>query len=281
METRLSLRYMGPAVDDGLMDVYQASSNMIAFSEFMVAAVKSSYGDAVEAKANVAGFGKGSFITDLVFNVAGPAASIFTSFSSEHLTTVLKEAFSLWKHLKGAPPSAVTQSGQTVSVTNNSGNIIQVQTDTLNLVFSEKGADSVGRFVKDALKQVGVNGIEVASQGKSLAEVTDQEASYFVPVAKESLVSENLVTMALILVAPVFQDGNKWRFSDGANTFSTAVEDEVFLARVNDGERFGKGDILTVELRIIQSRTANKISVERSIQRVLEHREAAQQQSLL
>jgi hypothetical protein len=283
METRLSLRYTGPAVDEGLMDVYQASANMIAFSEFMVAAVKASYGEAAEAKANVAGFGKGSFITDLVFSVGGPAATIFSAFTAEHLTTVLKESFSLWKHLKGAPPAAVTQSGQSVSVTNNAGNIIQVQTDTLNLVFSEKGADSVGRFVKDAISQSGITGVEIASKGEAVAQVVQSEADYFVPVAKESPVSENIVTMALILVAPVFQDGNKWRFSDGTgvSSFSAAIEDEVFIARVNNGERFGKGDVLTVEMRIVQTRTASKISVERVVQRVIEHREAAQQASLI
>lgn len=283
METRLSLRYTGPAVDDGLMDVYQASANMIAFSEFMVAAVKASYGDAAQAKASVAGFGKGSFITDLAISVGGPVASIFSAFTPEHLGTVLKEAFDLWKHLKGAPASAITQSGQSVTVTNNSGQIIQVQTDTLNLVLSDKAADSVGRFVKEAVSQPGITGMEIAAQSGVIAKVEQGEAGYFVQVAKEQPVSENIVTMALILVAPVFQEGNKWRFSDGSGTaaFPAAMEDANFLSRVNDGERFGKGDVLTVEMRITQTRTAGKISTERAVQRVLEHRAAAQQQSLL
>lgn len=66
MKTRVSLRYLGPALDDGRMDVYEASKNMIAFSEFMVAAVKTTYGESAEAKAEVAGFEHGSFVTDLV-----------------------------------------------------------------------------------------------------------------------------------------------------------------------------------------------------------------------
>ena len=281
METRLSLRYTGPAVDDGLMDVYQASANMIAFSEFMVAAVKASYGETAEARAEVAGFGRGSFITDLVFNVAGSAATMFSSFTSAHLLSVLKDAFALWKHLKGSPPAAVTQSGQNVTVTNNSGQIIQIQTDALNLVFSEKGTASVGRFVREAMAPVGVTGVEIASQGAPVVAVDQNEAGWFVPVAKEALVSDNIVTMALVLVAAVFQDGNKWRFSDGSAPFPAAIEDEDFLARVNNGERFGKGDVLTVEMRIVQTRTASKIGLERTVLRVMEHREAAQQQSLL
>lgn len=281
METRLSLRYTGPAVDDGLMDVYQASANMIAFSEFMVAAVKACYGDAADARANVQGFGKGSFVTNLVFEVGGPIASIFSAFTPDQLVTVLKESFALWKHLKGQPPAATEQSGQWVSVTNNNGQVIQVQSETTNLVFSDKGAETVGRFIKDAIAQVGVTGIDISSQGDAIAQVDETEAAYFVPVAKEAPVSENLVTMALILVAPVFQDGNKWRFNDGASSFAAAIEDESFLARVNNGERFGKGDVLKVELRIVQTSTAGRISAERVVQRVIEHREAARQQSLI
>lgn len=283
MQTRLSLRYSGPAVDDGLMDAYQASTNMIAFSEFMVAAVKASYGESAEARANVAGFGRGSFVTDLVFSVGGPAASIFAAFSPEHLITVVKEAFALWKHLQGIPPAALAQSGQQITVTNNAGQIIQVQTDTLNLVFSDKGTDAAGRFVRDALAQVGVTGLDIASDGAAVASVDQNEAACFVPVAKEAPVSENLVTMALILVAPVFQDGNKWRFSDSAGgpAFAAAIEDGAFIARVNDGERFGKGDVLTVEMRIAQTRTGSRISLERTVQRVIEHRVASRQQSLL
>ena len=123
--------------------------------------------------------------------------------------------------------------------------------------------------------------MEIASHGAPVAGVDQVEAAWFVPVAKESPVSENVVTMALILVAPVFQDGNKWRFSDGSASFAATIEDETFLVRVNNGERFGKGDVLTVEMRIVQTRTASKIGVERTVQRVLEHREAAQQQPLL
>lgn len=264
------------------MDVYAASSNMIAFSEFMVAAVKATYGDAADARAEVAGFGRGSFITDLVFNVGGPAATMFSVFSPEHLTSLIKEAFDLWKHLQGNPPAAIDQSGQNnVTVTNNSGQVIQVQTDTLNLVFSEKGADSVGRFVREALAQEGVSRVELGSAGKPIAGANASEAEYFVPVAKEAPVSQNVVTMALILVAPVFQDGNKWRFSDGGNTFSAAILDEGFINRVNNGERFGKGDVLQVELSIKQTRTGSRITVDRQVLRVLEHREAGQQQPLL
>lgn len=139
MQTKLNLRYVGPSVDSGLMNVYQASANMIAFSEFMVAASKTVFGDQIQAKAEVAGFTRGSFITDLVFNFVGPAATIFSAFSSDHLLIVIKESLAIWKHLGGQSPKQIQEiNHQDVKITNNSGQVIQVQTNSLNLVFNEK-----------------------------------------------------------------------------------------------------------------------------------------------
>src|SRR5262245_56559806 len=96
METRIALKYSGPAVDSGLMDVYEASANMMAFSDFVVLLAKQAYGDTVETRASVAGFGQGSFVTDILFNVAGASAAMFTTIDPKTLWWMLKEAFVLW-----------------------------------------------------------------------------------------------------------------------------------------------------------------------------------------
>ena len=283
METRLTLRYTGPDVDSGRMDVYAASTNMIAFSEFMVAAVKAAFGDQANAKAEVAGFGQGSFLTDLVFSVGGPLASVFTGVSGvsvNDLLTVVKEAFALWKHLKGAPPTAIENHGQHVSVTNNSGQIIQVKTETLHLVLSEKGSDTAGRFVRQALEPEGIAAIEISEGKETVATASRQESGFFVPIAAETPLTENTVRMALILEAAVFKDGNKWRFSDGTTSFSADIADKEFLQRVEDGERFGKGDVLTVDMLIAQTRTGQKIAAQRTVIKVEEHRPGQEQKGL-
>jgi hypothetical protein len=155
METKVTIKYSGPALDDGRMDVYKASANMIAFSEFMVAAVKTTYGGSSEAKAEVAGFEHGSFETNFIFSVAGQAATVFTALSPELLWAVVKGTFTLCKHLKGSPPAPVVNNGNTCTVTNNSGQIIQIGTDFPNLAFNKKAAEPVAKFVKMAIKEDG------------------------------------------------------------------------------------------------------------------------------
>ena len=272
METKLSLKYSGPSVDAGLMDVYQASANMIAFSEFMVIAAKSTFGEQTTVKAEVAGFGKGSFLTDLVFNVIGQVAPIFTAFTVDELLKIINESFELWKHLKGEPPKEVKQeNNQSVTVTNNNGQVIQVQTQTLNLVFNEKASEAVKVFIQTPLLQNGIDSLEIGTDKKIVLMVKQDEASYFGLVRPSESITDTTFPMTLIIEAPVFKDGNKWRFSDAQNSFYADILDKDFLLKVDQGEPFAKGDWLRVELRFTQERAGTKITTERAVIKVYEH----------
>jgi hypothetical protein len=282
MRTEIALKYEGPALVDGQMDVYQTSSNMIAFTEFMVAAVKETYGSAAEAKAEVAGFEHGSFITNLVFSVVGSAATIFTALTPDQLLAVVKGAFDLWKHLKGTPPAKVEQTGPNVVVTNNNGQIFNVRTESFSLVMNVKAAEAADKFVKQALHIEGVDALRIGNTQAPVATVTAAESDYFVPVAPTSLVSDNVNRIVLTVVSPVFQDGNKWRFSDGGPSFAAAIRDGDFLMQVDKGiERFGKGDVLEADVRIVQSRTGAKVSIEREVVKVHRHLNPHEQSTFL
>jgi len=255
------------------MGVYEASANMIAFSEFMVAAVKATYGDAADAKAEVSGFERGSFATDLVIEIAGSAATLFTALDPKQLWTVIKDAFELWKLLKGQPPKSVAHEGQHFKVTNNSGQIIQVRTESLTLVLNDKGSAAAQQFIKTGLDHEGYTAVRLQPDEKTMPAITvdRSDSGSFVPVVASIPLSDNSVRMTVIIVAAVFQDGNKWRFSDGASTFSAAILDGDFLTKVDRGERFGKGDVLEVQMRVVQTRQGMKVSVERTVEKVVRH----------
>jgi hypothetical protein len=65
---------------------------------------------------------------------------------------------------------------------------------------------------------------------------------------------DKTITYALIIEAPVFKDGSKWRFSDGASSFYADFADADFMARVDGGEAFANADSSIVEMRIQQTR---------------------------
>jgi hypothetical protein len=273
----LSLKYNGPAVDAGMMNVYDAAANMIAFSDFMVAATKAICGDKAAAKVEVAGFNHSSFVTDLVFNVGGPLTSLFAAGTAKDVLNLVNESIKLWKHLQGTPPAKVEKSiNNTLSVTNNNGQIINVTIDSLNLVFNEKSTEAAGRFIREALSKDGIDSVSIGSKhGESeepIAKVERNEAAWFVPVAPETPLFDTITPTALVIEAPVFKDGNKWRFSDGSSSFYADIADTEFLALVDSGEAFAKGDSLIVDLRIVQQRQGERIMTDKTIIKVKEHR---------
>jgi len=264
------------------MDVYEASANMIAFSEFVVVAAKSQFGPDTEVRAEVSGFERGSFVTDIIFQVSGAANTIFAAATTKQLWEVIRGSIEFWKFLRGLKPKHLEHNipSQTITVTNNDGQILQVSNSTVNLVFSEKGSAAVGQFVRHALERQGMDKLEIASESERIVEISQSESQYFLPVLPSQTVTDVIIPMALIIEAPVFKEDNKWRFSDGAQSFFANVEDKTFLARVNAGERFGKGDILLAEVRINQQQTGMKLSADRSIIRVREHKSGPTQLSI-
>jgi hypothetical protein len=168
MRTQVALGYAGPAVDSGHMDVYEASANMIAFSEFVVAAAKATYGESVVANAQVAGFAKGSFVTDLVFDLSGMTATVFSVVpakdligSPKALIETIRGAIDLWRHLKGHAPKNVVHDSHHVSVENNNGSILIVSTPSLNLVFNGRATEAAEQFIGRALQRDGIDAVEI------------------------------------------------------------------------------------------------------------------------
>jgi hypothetical protein len=120
-------------------------------------------------------------------------------------------------------------------------------------------------------------------KGGPVASIKRSEASYFIPLNVDQPLLEATHDTGLVIDSPSFREGNKWRFFDGQASFTAAIEDESFLRAVNDGsERFGKGDVLVVKMRVRQVRTADGgLKAERSVLKVKEHKVAQQQYSLL
>ena len=70
-----------------------------------------------------------------------------------------------------------------------------------------------------------------------------------------------------------FKEKNKWKFSNGKFFFNANITDEDFLAKIDSGElRFGKGDILKVKLKTVQTIAHNKLKSDYEVIKVIEHK---------
>lgn len=73
------------------------------------------------------------------------------------------------------------------------------------------------------------------------------------------------------LVGVAFEEGLKWRLSDGDNKFYATIADDKFLSEVNSGKPFAKGEVLEIELETTQLVTSKGIRNEYRVLRVINH----------
>lgn len=275
------LKYKGPSIDDGSMNVYAAAANMVAFSNYVVAATRQLYGD-VEVKAEVKAFQHGSFETDLIFKVVGLGATVLTTSPDvRSVLTAVKKSVNLFKFLKGQPPQKVEHTDQSnnVTVTNVSGNVIIVQTESRNLTMDEKAGKAAAQFLGEALSEPGVNNIEIQSEGQKIAAATQEEAPYFHAIVDGTPIVEQTVEIGLTSHEPSFRDGSghKWTMWDREASLQYAMEDENFIARIDNGEFFRKGDVLICDVKFTQTRAGSKLKIKRTILKVHDHKDGYDQ----
>lgn len=141
--------------------------------------------------------------------------------------------------------------------------------------------------VRGALREVAIarasipDGNVVVQTEMGDVQIPRLEISDLPAPAEEPLSSNLLKDQVLVIESAVFRDGNQWRFSDGSASFLAAIADEEFLRRVDNGERFGKGDHLVVDLAIDQVRIDTKISTRREVRWVKQHKDRNLQLVLL
>ena len=144
--------------------------------------------------------------------------------------------------------------------------------NVINIIANPKAGLAAEKFVKEPLES-GVDFVRISSDkfGNS-AEADKNSARSFIPVDVERPLLDNEQETFLVLESPTFKEGNKWKFYDGQSSFYADMDDPEFLAKIDDGLRFGKGDVLKVTMRNVQKTVLGTIKLERIIVKVQEHK---------
>lgn len=298
-KVHFSIKYDGPALVSHQMDVRELAPALIALSELLEQSNKAAFPDASEVRVNVQGnFKGGSFGVDLiavqsmaqqiVSLLSGPeataAANLFAILSGLGLLGA-GGVIGAIKWLKGRKPSAIRfENDKTVFELRTQETIETYEADLIagKLYQTRVVRQALAKVVKP-LEREGIDVFACGQDGAVEAVVEKVDVPWFDLAASEAdVVSDNISEGVLLQIeSAVFKEDNKWRFSDGANSLYAEISDEGFLQRINSGdERFGKGDVLVVDLRKVQTITDNGLKLEYIVVKVREHR-APLQASLL
>ncbi|MDR2172667.1 MAG: hypothetical protein LBE32_00410 [Burkholderiales bacterium] len=286
-----SIKYDGPALANHQMDVRELAPALIALSELLEQSNKVVFPDAAPVRVNVKGnFRSGSFGIDLtaVQDIAQQIVSIFSgqgANATSNLFAILTGIgligggglIGLIKWLKGRKPDSIRyESDSSVFELRLEENVETFEVDLVSgrLYQSRVVRQALAKVIKP-LERDGVDLFASGRDGAAEAVVTKEDAPAFERTAEDEEVVSDIISEGVLLQieSAVFKDGNKWRFNDGASSIFAEIADEQFLERVSSGEeRFGKGDVLIVDLRRIQTIVDTGLKLEYIIVTVKEHK---------
>lgn len=279
IEDQLTLEYHGPITEGGRMGSYDVAGYIIAFSDYVGVISREVYGEKISLETDIQGFNSDSFDIVFALQVAGIATTLFSGsspLSIKEFIDLIKELVKAWLHLDGHPPKKIERvpdKQNTLQIENQNGQLIYVSADAINIIGNPKAGKAVEQFIKKPL-EAGASYVRVNSKAQAeVVRIDKQDAPSFIPVDIETPLIEGDMTMMLLIEAPTFREGNKWRFNDGQNSFLADILDQEFLKKVDAGvERFGKGDQLTATVKFVQTGTIGSLKLERSIIKVLDHK---------
>ncbi len=177
---------------------------------------------------------------------------------------ILLELIKLKLDLKGKEPKVVRRNGNIVEIEKNSRCTFKIDQRTYNISVKDP---TVGEAIVKGFKALEAD-TEVKSftvldrKREKLLDVPRRAFGYISKAKKEPVENEPKSTERLEL--PIFKavldksKGHKWEFYyRGIKKISAAIADEAFLDRVNNGERFGRGDTLDADLEIAKEFDVN------------------------
>lgn len=294
METlNFYIKYDGAALQSHTMDVRELSPALLALADAIEAANRELNGDKVKVQVNVRGnFQTGSFRVDLsaVQSIFDQVTSVLAGQSwtaTANLLAVLTALgfvgsgglIALIKRIRGRPIKKIVE--------DNGRCIVEIQSDELTVERVEVDI-ATGRLVASravrthlsaVIRPLAKDGIELfvsGRDGEPAVTIDKRDADFFDAelVGDERVVGDRTDKSIIVQIeSAVFKDGNKWRLTDGGNSFYAEISDPDFIARVQSGqERFGKADILVVDLQRQQLIVGDKLRTDYTVVKVHEHR---------
>jgi hypothetical protein len=277
--TDLKVHYQGEALKNNQMSVEDLAPSLLALAAVLKQIQQIYNPEEKPLSLDIKATDKGSFIVDLILSTPHEIISILSgdaATAGANLLAYVTAFGGLIALIKKAATrkikaNKVLKSGD-VRLTFDDGTELTIPSETLRAYKSVEVRRSMDKVVEPTRKQ-GIESVQFESAKKESYTISKQDADAFIPPEVPEKEFEPVVSEEYLqLITVSFQKGGKWKFSDGANQFYAAIEDEDFVRAVMfNQDRFGSTDTLKVRLRKTQTMTEKGLKSDVVIEKVLQH----------
>lgn len=290
--------YDGPAVDDGEMDVAQLAPSLLALGKLIENADSILTGEQNRIRVRVkSDIQRGSFDVGIVVDISSawdaltawvvsPAGST-TAFLMGALGLSLKDGGKgviqavRWLRGRKVTRKIVLVDGNTQLETDD-GDALVVQEAVARLVDEPQIRQPLERFT-EPLRDQGVEAIKFEDGSDDIGEtIVASEAPAFKATAGVAPTSQSRFQATYQIKKLYFDEGRKWRLSNGSQAIQAEIVDPAFWDRISNAqEAFSKDDYLVCDVRMDQWLGPSGLKTEYVVERVLQHLPAPRQPRLL
>lgn len=287
MNTDFTIEYSG----ESEVDLNSLLTSLLNFGA-AIQEIQSKVAPEAKVDVKVKPFGEGSFLVFLSLHASDFIASLSPLFNKDNLSlvenilSVFANTLTLKEFLNGSKPKDVVRNedGQTLTIENNHGQVFQIQTDTFNLYLQNPKIDALYAKAFSAIeKEPNITGLKVKTKQKELSKISGSSFQIMSkPIDDYEGEHKELEKVGVFLQATKlsFEEGYVWGFVYEGNKITAKITDINFYKRIENNERFAKGDTLKVDLKIYQTYDKNLnayLNKSYEIIKVWEHIEAPQQ----
>ena len=247
---------------------------LIHYQSVVTEANKQLSGGAREVTLKVNALKQGSFVVD-VSVAQNIVEQLFSKDVVEYVAAlcgVVGGVYKLYKHFKGRPVKTKEEKKNADTILKMGDNV----NITINTYNQQIVRQAVSKSMETANDDPSVEGFTVKGDGgEKCAEFERMEFEDYIydgfdteDAVPEERIEEEITT--LVIVGLNFERGSRWQFMYNGFKISMIVKDDALMQKIDEGERFGKGDAIKVKLRRVQRYNKEYRAYENKSYRIVE-----------
>lgn len=233
---------------------------LIHYQTVITEANKELSGGAMTIELRVNAIEKGSFIID-VSVVESLLKQVFSKDSIEYLAAlaaVIGGVYKAYKKLKGKPADNEEEKAAISIEDKKSKSTIIINKTIVNVYNQRSTREAISKSIEASDADPTVTGLSVNVDDK-LTPITFKKEEFhdyiYSDFDSETLMPDEqteVVETVLTIIGLNFELGSRWQFMFNGFKIPMIVKDGALMQKIDEGERFGKGDAIRVKLKIVK-----------------------------